>query len=58
MAWSLPVSEKRSQSFLVPQSGEKSEIWSDYQSLIKQTNMGISIMANTNIANGDSQNFF
>ena len=38
MAWSLPVSEKRSQSFLVPQSGEKSEIWSDYQSLIKQTN--------------------
>lgn len=36
-------------------------LWTDYQSLIKknkQANMDISIMGNTNIPNGDAQNFF
>ena len=41
---------------LALQSSEKSVIWTDYQSVIK--NMGIRIVGGTNIVNGDDNNFF
>ena len=55
------VRQEESVTFLVPQSGEKSQIWTDYQSLIKKTNKHTwtsQLWVNTNIPNGDAHNFF